>query len=106
MRGTILRANEFHERPLDSIVLVKIHSEALRQAEESSVIRSIEEGALQDIENMRLDINPALQALDHEQQLESKHFHVDSPGRQDATPQNPIPTNKIQKRYGRTKTCS
>jgi hypothetical protein len=96
MRGSIIRANEFQERPLDSIVLVKIHDEALLQAEMSSVMHSIEDEIKKDVENMRLESLPMLEALEQEQQLETSHFHDASPGRKDAQ-------TKLEARFARQK---
>ena len=55
--------------------------EAGAQAELSSVMHNIEEEVMKEVENMRLESSPALQALEKEEERESRHFHDTSVGR-------------------------
>ena len=73
IKAQINRANLRRQVPVeDKIVIVQIQEEAVRQAEESSLIHDMEEQLEEDLKKFRKQRGPALQRYENEYSMEKK----------------------------------
>ena len=108
IKAQINRANLRRQVPVeDKIVIVQIQEEAVRQAEESSLIHDMEEQLEEDLKKFRKQRGPALQRYENEYSMEKKlekesrkkNSLVHIPGEENGSPGRQYEKEKLKASY-------